>query len=67
MAKESKPKRKYPETREFQSKTFLTYNVTTQNYTSDPRLEIIIKSDLDSTVISDLTNAIDDVLKFHGL
>ena len=67
MANTSKKKTKYPEDREKQSNTFLASNVTTLNYTTNPRLQIEIKTDLDSKVISDLTNAIDEVLKYHGL
>lgn len=66
-AKVSKPRSKFPLDKEKQSKTFLSSNVTTLNYTTNPKLEITIKTELDSTVISDLTNAIDEVLKFHGL
>lgn len=65
--KTTKPLTKYPLDREKVSQVFLTDNVSTYSYTTNPRLQIEIKSDLNSDVISDITNAIDEVLKFHKL
>jgi len=63
MAKQIKPK--YPMDREKQSLAFQESQVTTSQYTSDPSITIRIKGEYSDSVLNDLQNAVDDILKHH--
>lgn len=63
MAKQFKPK--YPAEREKQSQAFANGEVSTQLFTTHPRLIITVGGGHSSEVINDLENAIDEVLKHH--
>lgn len=63
MAKQIKPK--YPLDREKQSLAFQESQVTTSQYTSDPSITIRIKGEYSDSVLNDLQNAVDDILKHH--
>lgn len=64
MAKQIKPK--YPLDREKQSQAYQDSLVTTSQYTTNPSITIRIKGDYSDEVLSDLKNAVDEVLKHHG-
>jgi hypothetical protein len=64
MAKQIKPK--YPVDREKQSGAFANGLVSVSIYTTDPAISIAIKGDHSDEVVSDIQNAVDEVLKHHG-
>ncbi|MDQ7949532.1 MAG: hypothetical protein AAGB30_11055 [Pedobacter sp.] len=64
MAASKKPK--YPVSRAKQSKSFKDNQVTTQVYSTNPTVNIHIKGDFPEEIISDIQNAIDDVLNHWG-
>lgn len=64
MAKQLKTK--YPADREKQSQAFANGEVSTQLFTTHPRLIITVGGGHSPEVITDMENAIDEVLKHHG-
>lgn len=64
MAKQSKTK--YPLEREKTSKTFAENAVTVDAFNTHPRLMITIGGEHTPELISDLQNAVDEVLKHHN-
>jgi len=50
-----------------ESKAFTNGTISIRIYTSTPQLNISMMGSYDPWVISDLQNALDEVLKFHGM
>lgn len=61
-----KSKTKYPLDREKQSKSFANGEVHTAVMTTHPRVIITIGGSFSEETVSDIQNAIDEVLKFHS-
>jgi hypothetical protein len=64
MAKQIKPK--YPADWEKQSQAFINSQVTTSSYSTYPGVSINISGEYSQEIVSDLQNAIDEVLKHHS-